>query len=155
MPYLLDGRSALIVAETGCGKTLAYVLPIIERILRLKNEQDSHESTTDDFNNPYCVILAPSRELVIQIGEVIRSLFGGLGLKIEILAGGVGKVIQNPNVKDIDIVVSTVGGINQMLGLDIYKTSRTRFVIADEADSLLDDSFSRKLSNIFTHYKVC
>lgn len=66
IPKILANRHTLIAAETGCGKTLAYLVPMLENLLRLK--QSAGDQTTNEFNTPKLLIITPSRELANQIG---------------------------------------------------------------------------------------
>ncbi|XP_059618883.1 probable ATP-dependent RNA helicase DDX28 [Phlebotomus argentipes] len=143
IPEILKGFHTTIAAETGCGKTLAYLLPIIERIIR----KGQHQLKSRSFNTPLVLIISPSRELALQIGEVAEKLCEPHNLKVKTLVGGNTKQkMMNPTFEDIDILVGTLGVINKLTATKIYRMGAVREVVLDEADTLLDDSFSDRLS---------
>lgn len=132
----------LIAAETGCGKTLAYLLPILQQILTRKR----NGFQTKDFNTPLGLILTPGRELAEQIGNVAERLCQGTDIKIKtILGGNTKQKMLNPEFEDIDLLIGSIGVISKLTTNQIYRMKQVRHVVLDEADTLLDDSFSDKL----------
>lgn len=137
IPLALAGHDILGIAQTGTGKTAAYVLPIL---FKIKYAQGNH---------PRALILAPTRELVLQIEqEVIRfgkytdlryvSLFGGLGPKTQI------ETVQ----KGVDLIIATPGRF-----MDLYKrgevyTRDIKTMVMDEADKMLDMGFMPQIRAI-------
>lgn len=73
IPRVLDNKHTLIAAETGCGKTIAYLAPIVHNVLKRKRANDVDSSV--EFNTPKALIITPSRELTEQIGEVCEDLW--------------------------------------------------------------------------------
>uniref|UniRef100_A0A1L8DRL1 Putative atp-dependent rna helicase fal1 n=1 Tax=Nyssomyia neivai TaxID=330878 RepID=A0A1L8DRL1_9DIPT len=147
IPDILKGYHTTIAAETGCGKTMAYLLPIIEQILRRNQNPPKARS----FNTPLVLILSPSRELACQIAEVAETLCEPHGLRVKTLLGGNTKhQMMNPAFDDVDILVGTLGIVSKLAGAQIYRMGSVRQVVLDEADTLLDDSFSERLSH-FLH----
>ncbi|XKL66598.1 hypothetical protein PGB90_010018 [Kerria lacca] len=148
IPIVLSGRNSLLAAETGCGKTLAYVLPILEQVLKLK------KMTENECNSPFVLILTPSRELTTQIRDVIR-LFKPMNITSQqILGGHVRQKLGNPFVTQVDILVSTIGIINKLIHLGLYSLKNLRHVVLDEADALLDDSFNHITTQLLRQFQI-
>ncbi|XP_018332350.2 probable ATP-dependent RNA helicase DDX28 isoform X2 [Agrilus planipennis] len=121
--YLKTGKHALVAAETGSGKTISYLLPIIEKLIN---------NPATNVNTPKALILIPNRELALQIGNVAQKLCEVTNLKIKTIIGGrTKKIMVNPEFSEIDILIGTPG-----------------HTIIDEADTLLDDSFEERVAVI-------
>lgn len=153
IPWILQGTNTVMTAETGCGKTLAYLLPIFQHILEWK------PSIKEEFNSPLAVVITPSRELASQIGEVAQNIAQGLNLNITTLIGGkTRKKMLNPPIEYSDVLVTTLGAFSKLVTTGIYKIHNVHHIVLDEADTLLDDSFVEKLSHLLKkfgiHYKV-
>ncbi|XP_065207744.1 probable ATP-dependent RNA helicase DDX28 [Planococcus citri] len=145
IPAVLSGKNTLLGAETGCGKTLAYLLPILEQILVWKAK-----ATQPSFNAPYVLILVPSRELSDQVKDFCEW-FEELGIKTKALVGGnLGSKISNASFDEIDILVSTPFAVRKFIDANIYSLRNLRHTVLDEADCLLDDSFNESLTS-FLH----
>ena len=127
IPLILKGQNIMAQARTGSGKTLAFVLPIIENLNYTRNE---------------AIILVPTRELAVQIYEVIRDL-GNPKVKALPIYGGVSINNQITKLENgINIVIGTPGRI-----IDLYKRKKLRlndmrFVVVDEADRMFDMGFT-------------
>lgn len=140
---ILDGSfHTLIAAETGCGKTLAYLLPILNKRL-----QGLHREGERQLNTPTVLILTPGRELATQISQIAEKLCAGTDLKVKALLGGNTKQLMlNPDFGEVDILVATLGAVSKLVTTGIYRMDQVRHVVLDEADTLLDDSFTDKLT---------
>lgn len=150
-PKLLENHHSLIAAETGCGKTICYLMPIMQKIL----ERKVSEENSRKFNTPLAVILTPGRELATQIGGVIERLSRNLNIKVKtILGGNTKQLMLNPDFEDIDILVASVGALSKLVTTGIYRMDYVRHVVLDEADTLLDDSFSDKLVHFLKRFPV-
>lgn len=140
VPKILRGYNALIAAETGCGKTLAYMLPLITKVLRWK------EMERRGMNCPLGLIVTPSRELAIQLGLELIRLSKCLGISTKLITGGrTKKIILNPPVGEVDILVCSFGVISKLSTFGIYNLQSVKFVVLDEADALLHETFEDKL----------
>ncbi|KAJ6622126.1 putative ATP-dependent RNA helicase DDX28 [Pseudolycoriella hygida] len=138
---IYNNNHTLIAAETGCGKTLAYLIPIVQNVLALKEKKPN-----DEMNSPLVVIVTPGRELASQIGSVATSLCSGLNINVKTVVGGRTKrLIMNPHFETIDILVGSMGGLSKLVTTQIYRMKNVRHVVIEEADTMLDDSFSDKL----------
>lgn len=138
IPPLLRGRHILCAAETGSGKTLSYLLPLFQRLLR-GPVLDSRSSTT-----PRGLVLVPSRELAEQVQAVAQSLGRYLGLQVIELGGGLGmsrlklQVCKRPSA---DVLVATPGALWKALKSQLISLHHLNFIVLDEVDTLLDESF--------------
>lgn len=142
MHEILNKQHVLIAAETGCGKTHAYLIPLIQRLIKEKELISDRK-----FNSPIALILTPARELAEQIGRMAEDLVDGLGLKVKVTIGGRTKLkIMNPEFEDFDILVGSVGAISKLTTTGIYRMDHVKCVVLDESDTLLDESFNDKMS---------
>src|SRR5690606_606936 len=125
IPLALAGHDVLGVAQTGTGKTAAYVLPLL---MKVKYAQGTH---------PRALILAPTRELVMQIEEVAKQLAQNTDLRIVSLYGGLGPKTQIENITaGVDIIISTPGRF-----IDLYRKGNIlpkeiKTMVLDEADKI-------------------
>lgn len=150
-PKILDYYHTLIAAETGCGKTLCYLMPVVQRILERKRSMVSERK----MNSPLAVILTPGRELASQIGEVVKKLCWEMDIRVKtILGGNTKQMMINPEFDDVDIVVASMGALSKLITTGIYRMDHVRHVILDEADTLLDDTFSDKLVHMMKRFPV-
>jgi ATP-dependent RNA helicase RhlE len=137
IPLALAGHDVLGIAQTGTGKTAAYVLPLL---MKVKYAQGMH---------PRALILAPTRELVMQIEEAVNTFGKYTDLRYVSLYGGLGPKTQIENLqKGVDIIISTPGRF-----LDLYKkgeifTKEIKTMILDEADKMLDMGFMPQIRSI-------
>lgn len=117
-------------------------MPIIQKILAEKaNNLDRN------FNSPLVLILTPSRELADQIGRMASELVDGLNINVKVTVGGHTKQkMMNPTFEDMDILVGSIGAISKLTTTGIYRMENVKFVVLDESDTLLDESFNDKMS---------
>jgi ATP-dependent RNA helicase RhlE len=138
LPYALSGRDVIGCAETGTGKTAAYVLPILSRLLREDREagpQTSHSATR-------AVILAPTRELALQIDDEIQGFAYHAPVASVPVYGGVPMEPQERALKaGVDIVVATPGRLLDHMRSNVGDYSKLEVVVLDEADRMLDMGF--------------
>jgi ATP-dependent RNA helicase RhlE len=141
IPVLLEGRDLLGLAQTGTGKTAAFALPLLQR-LSTGHEQRKAKSMRG-------LILAPTRELVIQISESLRTYGRNLHLKHFSIVGGVS---QGPQVKamagGVDILVATPGRLLDLVNQGHVRLDGVQILILDEADRMLDMGFIRDIRKI-------
>ncbi|XP_044516503.1 probable ATP-dependent RNA helicase DDX28 [Gracilinanus agilis] len=136
IPPLLRGRHLLCAAETGSGKTLSYLLPLLQRLLRRPR------LTTGPA--PRGLVLVPSRELSEQVRAVAGSLGQGLELCVREIGGGrgMGSVKQQLSLEPLaDLLVATPGALWKALKRQLVSLEQLCFLVLDEADTLLDESF--------------
>lgn len=141
IPELLAGRDMLGIAQTGTGKTAAFALPILHHL--------SNASRNRTPRSPRALILAPTRELAIQIGDEFRAYAKNLRLRQTVIFGGVG---QKPQVdalaRGIDILVATPGRLLDLMGQGRLGLQAVDFFVLDEADRMLDMGFVRDVRKI-------
>ncbi|XP_064129941.1 probable ATP-dependent RNA helicase DDX28 [Loxodonta africana] len=138
IPPLLRGRHALCAAETGSGKTLSYLLPLFQRLLARTSLNYRH------IPFPRGLVLVPSRELAEQVRAVAQPLGSSLGLLVRELGGGRGmsKIrLQLSKQPPADVLVATPGALWKALKSQLVSLEQLAFLVLDEADTLLDESF--------------
>jgi ATP-dependent RNA helicase RhlE len=134
IPALLEGRDVVMQSPTGSGKTLAYLIPLLDRI------QPGNPG-------PRALIVAPTRELAIQVDAVFKSLDSHL--RAALLYGGVGYHSQTQALKrGADVVIGTPGRILDMVQRRLVSLSRVEFLVLDEADEMLDAGFAPDVERI-------
>ena len=142
IPYVFTGRDAWVTAPTGSGKTLAYTLPLIEQLAR------SFSSNTRFIR---ALVLVPTRELAIQVGQTFMSLTAHWGslCKITVVFGGVS---INPQMMGLrggtDILIATPGRVLDLMANNALKLSHVQTLVLDEADKLFELGFQEELQTI-------
>jgi superfamily II DNA/RNA helicase len=135
VPALLEGEDVVIEAPTGSGKSLAFLLPMVDHLLDRSGP------------GPRALIVTPTRELAMQVERVFVSLESGL--KCALLYGGVGYATQNLALKqEPDVVIGTPGRILDMVGKRLLALSRVEYAVLDEADEMLDAGFAPDVERI-------
>ncbi len=137
IPVLLKGEKDVVgQAQTGTGKTAAFGLPILEMI--------------DKSNgNVRAIVLAPTRELAIQVAEEINSFANGRKLKIVPVYGGQSIELQIRQLKKgVDIVVGTPGRVQDLIDRKVLKLDKLEYFILDEADEMLNMGFVEDIEKI-------
>ncbi len=145
IPPILEGRDVIGIAQTGTGKTAAYLLPLLTLL-----KQESHP--TDAVN---CLVMAPTRELAQQIDQALQ----GFGYYVDVngvaVYGGNDGVRYEQERKSLkrgaDIVIATPGRLLTHLDLGTFDLSRTTHLVLDEADRMLDMGFSDDILKIVKH----
>nr|WP_248306133.1 DEAD/DEAH box helicase [Devosia oryzisoli] len=133
IPKLLEGRDVMGIAQTGSGKTAAFGLPILAGIGELTGR--ARPLTTR------ALILAPTRELAVQIDENLRK-WGGAKISTVLVLGGVSRNAQVQKLsRGVDIVVATPGRLKDLVDDGKLRLNETRWLVLDEADRMLDMGF--------------
>ena len=141
IPSLLLGKDLLGCAQTGTGKTAAFALPILNRLIEInKKAQPKHTRV---------LVLAPTRELAIQVHESFVTYGKKLPLKYAVVYGGVG---QTPQVKavshGVDVLVATPGRLMDLIEQGFIKLSGLEVFVLDEADRMLDMGFIHDIKKV-------
>ncbi len=141
IPEVLAGRDVLAIAQTGTGKTAAFALPILHRLAGAKSSVRARA--------PRALVLAPTRELAIQIADEFRAYGTHLQLRLAVIYGGVGQRPQvNALARGVDIVVATPGRLLDLMGQRHVNLDRVEHLVLDEADRMLDMGFVRDVRRI-------
>lgn len=135
-PFLLAGRDLIGIAATGSGKTLAFGIPAMKHVL------DTVEKKKGEKPVPLCLVLAPTRELVQQIADVLEEAGGYCGVKIACIYGGTPKGPQRAALRAGGrIVVATPGRLQDLMEEGICTLGEVSYLVLDEADRMLDLGF--------------
>jgi ATP-dependent RNA helicase RhlE len=134
----LAGRDVVATAQTGTGKTLAFVLPIIHLIAK----QPLHSGIR-------AVILSPTRELAIQINETFAKMAMGTGVRATVVVGGLNEGSQLQSIrKGAHVLIATPGRLYDFLSRQLVDLSGVRMLVLDEADRMLDMGFLPTIKRI-------
>ena len=140
IPDLLDGRDLLGIAQTGTGKTAAFALPVLQHL-------DPLEAASP--KRPHALVLAPTRELTVQIHTELEKLGAASSLRHGLVIGG---VKENPQIrqlaKGVDVLVATPGRLLDLAANGHVDLSHVSILVLDEADRLLDMGFVRDVRRI-------
>ena len=146
IPDALSGRDVLGRARTGSGKTLAFGLPLITR---LANDPDNPQHKSGRARAPRAMVLVPTRELALQVADVLSPLAASLGMKLVLIAGGMSYVPQlKAFEKGVDIVVATPGRLIDLLEQGAADLSQVQVAVLDEADHMADLGFMPAVSTL-------
>lgn len=143
IPHLLAGRDLLGCAQTGTGKTAAFTLPLLQYLTQHKR--------VPSRGRPRVLILGPTRELVAQIGDSIRTYGRYVNVTHTTIFGGVG---QQPQVvavnRGVDIVAATPGRLLDLMQQGHIRLDQVEVFILDEADRMLDMGFIRDIRSVLS-----
>lgn len=140
IPHLLDGRDVIGLANTGTGKTAAFLLPIINKILRDRTQK--------------ALILAPTRELAVQIQEELRSFTQGMNMYSVLCIGGTNIHQQSRQIKmPFNFLIGTPGRVIDLYQRKWLHLDRFQNVVLDEADRMVDMGFINDMKLVFSQLK--
>ncbi len=138
IPAALAGRDVVATAQTGTGKTLAFVLPLVERLLARGLSQ-----------GVAAVVLSPTRELAMQTSETFRIVAEGTGLRASVVVGGLS---ENPQLQAIrrgaQVLIATPGRLCDFLERRLVKLDKVNVLVLDEGDRMLDMGFQPDIERI-------
>ena len=145
IPAALSGRHVLGKGKTGSGKTIAFSAPLVERLLRLSTKEDSKRFG----RSPRALVLAPTRELALQIDQTVQPMARAVGLFTTQLYGGSSLKRQIGALdRGVDIVIGTPGRIEDLVGRGKLNLSYVIISVVDEADHMSDLGFIEPVSRI-------
>lgn len=134
IPHLLKGRDVLGIAQTGSGKTAAFGLPILVGLMA--------QQVRPRPMSARALILAPTRELAVQIEEAMRSYAGGRRLSTVLVLGGMSRYAQIQKIaKGVDVMIATPGRLMDLIDDGKVWLNETKYLVLDEADRMLDMGF--------------
>jgi ATP-dependent RNA helicase RhlE len=138
IPPALDGRDVVATAQTGTGKTLAFLLPLLESLLKQPIE-----------TGVSAVILSPTRELAIQIHETFVKLAKHTGIRDAVVVGGMSEHPQLDSIRrGARVLIATPGRLSDFIERRLVKLSGARILVLDEADRMLDMGFLPTIKKI-------
>lgn len=137
IPIALEGKDMMGIAQTGTGKTLAFSVPMIQRLALTKGTG---------------LIIAPTRELALQIEETVRKLGASIGLRTAVLIGGASMHVQKMQLRKMPhVIIATPGRLNDHLDQRTVHLEKTSVLVLDEADRMLDMGFEPQIKRILDH----
>jgi ATP-dependent RNA helicase RhlE len=140
----LAGRDLVATAQTGTGKTLAFVLPIIHHI-----SAEAAQPAAAGQAGIRAVILSPTRELAIQISEAFAQMAAGSGVRAAVAVGGLSERVQLQAIrKGAQVLIATPGRLFDFLGRRLVNLGHVRTLVLDEADRMLDMGFLPTVTKI-------
>lgn len=143
IPVILEGRDLIGCAQTGTGKTAAFAIPTIQRLLQ--------EPKTFGKRQIRALIVTPTRELAIQIQDSFYAYSAYTNLRCCVIFGGVSQVPQEEELRQgVDILVATPGRLNDLVSQNIVNIHGIEIFILDEADRMLDMGFIHDIRKILT-----
>lgn len=144
IPLLIEGKDILGSAQTGTGKTLAFAVPILQALYQL--DEPRHQKPQIK-----ALILAPTRELAEQIKESFQNYGKNLGIKSEVVYGGVSQRNQEIALrKGVDVLIATPGRLMDLMNQNLIHLDHVKYFVLDEADRMLDMGFSKDVKKIVT-----
>jgi len=138
IPIAIEGKDVVGIAQTGTGKTLAFGVPMIQRILQYKTIKG--------------LIILPTRELALQVDETLRKMGHDFGIKTTVLIGGVSSYHQISSLRNNPhIVIGTPGRINDLIEQKKLHLNSVGILVLDEADRMFDMGFAPQIKKVIQH----
>ena len=159
IPVALDGRDMLGIAQTGTGKTAAFAIPILQHLssgmqaeptdVPRRNRRGRNHGREYGVRPIRALILTPTRELALQIGESFEAYGKYLKLRSTVIFGGVGQAPQVEALKKgVDILIACPGRLNDLIGQGFIDLSALEIFVLDEADRMLDMGFVHDVKKV-------
>lgn len=146
-PLASAGKDIISIARTGSGKTCGYLLPAIQK-LSMNNKSINYREKFDR-KNPRVLVLAPTRELVMQIENEAQKYAMSSGLSVVSVYGGVSKYPQLKEIRSgVDIVIATPGRCNDLISMGALNLKNVSYLVLDEADRMLDMGFEPQIRDV-------
>jgi ATP-dependent RNA helicase RhlE len=142
IPSILAGEDVMAIAQTGTGKTAAFVIPILDILSKSIKSDEKEESLR-------CLVMVPTRELSIQITDVFKKIGKYTNLRTVGLIGGVDQEKQVKDLeKGVNILVSTPGRMFDLIYQKAIKITKVKILVLDEADLMLDLGFNKDIHDV-------
>jgi ATP-dependent RNA helicase RhlE len=144
IPAILKGEDVLAIAQTGTGKTAAFVIPILHRLQERK--------VLGRPNAVRCLVMTPTHELALQVDSVFRTLGKHTRVTTYCIHGGVGQDPQKEKLEDgVDVLIVTPGRMFDLVSQGALDLSRVETLVLDEADHMLDLGFIKDIRDVMRH----
>ena len=138
IPHIIEGKDIVGIANTGTGKTGAFLIPLLNKVMKSRNER--------------VLIIVPTRELAIQIEDEYRGFSRGSGLQSACVVGGANINMQMRSLRyNPHFVIGTPGRLKDVIGRKALDLSRFQTLVLDEADRMLDMGFIGDIRLILSH----
>lgn len=138
---ILKGEDVLAIAQTGTGKTAAFVIPVLNQLIAQRKKQRNEGIR--------CIVMAPTRELVLQITEVFKEIGQKIKVNTTAVIGGVEQDPQIANLEEgTEVLVATPGRLFDLVSQGHIKLNRIQILVLDEADHMLDLGFYKDIQNL-------
>lgn len=148
IPVLLEGRDIFGCAQTGTGKTAAFALPILQ-LLHEQRATNNDQRTTNNRRGIKALVLAPTRELALQISQNFGEYGTNLGISHAIIYGGVSQFHQVAALKKgVDILIATPGRLLDLMQQGYVHLNTIEYLVLDEADRMLDMGFINDIKRV-------
>ena len=139
IPHVLNGEDVLAIAQTGTGKTAAFAIPVLHKLLEEKIKKSFIR----------CIVMVPTRELALQISEVFNTIGKNTGIKTFCVFGGVEQEHQIQQlIAGIDILIATPGRLFDLVSQGYIKLQNIEILVLDEADQMLDLGFINDIKDL-------
>jgi len=149
IPIIKNKRDLMACAQTGSGKTAAFLLPILNDMIP---NPSLPNNANQEVQEPWAVIVAPTRELVIQIGSEARKFAYDSVVKADVIYGGTSTSYQSSRIKrGCHVLVATPGRLLDFLNKGKVSFSQVRYLVLDEADRMLDMGFAPAIKEMVSH----
>nr|XP_053633923.1 probable ATP-dependent RNA helicase vasa-like [Cherax quadricarinatus] len=149
VPILMNGRDLMACAQTGSGKTAAFLLPVINYVLENNIKRREHNGCAQ----PIGLVLGPTRELISQIYDEARKFSYGTDVTCVRIYGGAATIVQIHRLKENEnpIIMATPGRLLDIVSKGKISFEKLKFLIFDEADRMLDMGFEQDMSSLTNH----
>jgi len=145
IPIVLEGRDLLGCAQTGTGKTAAFAIPILQNLYKNKEKENQEKSK----RIIKVLVMTPTRELAIQIGESFSDYGKFTGMRHAVVFGGVSQNAQTNALKSgVDILIATPGRLLDLIGQRFISLNSIEVFVLDEADRMLDMGFAHDMKKV-------
>lgn len=152
LPIIKEGRDLMACAQTGSGKTAAFLLPILHKLL-----EDGFEESCSNFmpQTPLAVVVAPTRELAIQIKDEARKFAAGSSIRCMVVYGGANVKFQASQLqRGVHVLIATPGRLLAYVDENKISFKNIRFFVLDEADRMLDLGFMPDIERLENHMSM-
>ncbi|MEO6830313.1 MAG: DEAD/DEAH box helicase, partial [Acidobacteriaceae bacterium] len=159
IPPALEGRDVLATAQTGTGKTLSFLIPIIEGLQKSAKQPEQNQNQTQGHGqrqgsqgrgkSPYALILLPTRELAMQVEQAYRKLALDPSLQAALVVGGLSEGPQLQAIRrGARMIVATPGRLEDFLRRKLVQLDQVQVLVLDEVDRMLDMGFKPAIKRI-------
>lgn len=140
---ILDGEDVFAIAQTGTGKTAAFAIPLIDKVINLPMSKRKGVQV---------LVMVPTRELAAQIGKVFETIGANTNMRVLALFGGKEQDPQIKRIKDgIDVLIATPGRMFDLMAQKVLSIKEVRHLVLDEADLMLDLGFADDIKGVLSH----